>query len=74
MEKKYIILIEDESLVRQSLTDALESMGHRVSSYANAKHCEKELANKEVDLIITDIFMPERAGIELIMRTRKRNP
>jgi len=68
-----ILLVDDDSLVRDSLAIALEEAGHRVVAAANGDEGLKALAAEAFDLIVLDMLMPEREGIETIRDLRKFN-
>ena len=67
----HILLIEDEEAVRTMLRDMLEHFGHTV---IEARHGKEGLALFQpatVDLVVTDIVMPEMDGFE-VMRELQR--
>lgn len=69
----HILLIDDDESIRSMLTEALEEDGHTVQIAVNGKQ-GIERYNSEIDLVITDIIMPEQEGIQTIMQLRKENP
>lgn len=66
-----ILVIDDEDMVRSTLRYALERAGHQVSEAGNGRDGIKTLARGGIDLLITDIVMPEMEGIETIRAARK---
>jgi CheY-like chemotaxis protein len=69
-----ILLIEDEDLVRRGLEMAIESHGHQVWSAADGRQGMRVVAEQPVDVVITDIFMPEQEGLGTIMQLRALHP
>lgn len=69
-----ILVIDDEELVRLLVQEALESEGYEVSSAANGVEGLKQHARLPFDLIITDIVMPDKDGLETIMEIRQCSP
>lgn len=70
----HILVIDDESPIRLMLRMILESEGHTVTEAcdgAEGINCYRE---KQADLIITDIIMPEKEGIETIITLKKEYP
>jgi CheY-like chemotaxis protein len=68
--KSYILLIDDDALVRQSLTIVLEYAGYEVRCAADGRQGLAAFRERRPDLVISDIVMPEKEGIETIMELR----
>jgi len=66
-----ILLIDDDDDIRDVLTFALKAAGFSVRQAANGNIGLAEHRKKPADLIITDLLMPEREGIETIRELRK---
>jgi DNA-binding response OmpR family regulator len=66
-----ILLIDDDTLVRTSLAFALEDARHTVVQAGNGNEGLEALAREAFDLVVLDILMPEREGIETIREIRK---
>jgi DNA-binding NtrC family response regulator len=71
-----ILLADDEEVLRSLLTIMLETDGHEVKAVVNGMEVLKAVVKEDVpfDLLITDLIMPEREGIETIMELRKKHP
>ena len=69
-----ILIIEDAADFRVSCREMLEGEGYEVIEAANGVEGLGLLENETVDLIITDIVMPEKGGIETIIDIRKNQP
>lgn len=69
-----ILLVEDDNLVREFLVKVLRAAGYNVVEAADGNKALAILDSGRVDLIITDIMMPEREGIETIREIRKLSP
>ncbi len=69
-----ILVIDDESFMREMLVQMVSLQGHQVVSADNGKAAEKLLKDTDFDLIITDIVMPEKEGLETIMQIHKQQP
>jgi DNA-binding NtrC family response regulator len=69
-----ILAIDDSVSVLAWLENGLSSAGHRVITCSDGRQGEKLLREAPVDLIITDIYMPERDGLEVIQHARKSAP
>lgn len=69
-----ILIIEDEEEVRKILTHMLRRAGHDVIDAPDGRVIDKLYNLAPVDLVITDIFMPEKEGIETIRVLRRDFP
>ena len=69
-----ILVVDDEKLVRATLRQMLEKAGHQVFEAANGVEALYAFEKCEANLVITDIIMPEKEGIETIMELRQRKP
>jgi len=73
VEKKSILLVDDEMYFRASLRDVLENEGFHVVEAENGIEAKKLLEDMVFDIVITDILMPEMDGLELLVGLRSRN-
>ena len=69
-----ILVIEDDEFVRLTVSQALEHAGHVVANAANGDMGLKIFGEFQPDLVITDLVMPEKEGIETIVELRKLEP
>jgi PAS domain S-box-containing protein len=69
-----ILVVDDEAAVRETLTDILESAGHRVVLAASGREALERLNAKRYDVIMTDIRMPDVDGRTLYREIQQRWP
>jgi CheY-like chemotaxis protein len=69
-----ILVIEDDDEVRELLESLLTRDGHVVATAVNGKQGVAAFLAEPFDLVITDIIMPEKDGIEAIMDLRRGRP
>lgn len=67
-----ILLIDDDELVRITVGRTLTDAGHSVTLAGDGAEGLAKFARGAFDLVITDIVMPEREGIETILELRQR--
>jgi two-component system response regulator FixJ len=72
--RQYVYVVEDEPKVRAVLRKTLERVGLTVRSFSSADDCLASLDSGACDLLITDVRMPEKDGIELLIEARKLQP
>ncbi len=69
-----VLIIDDEESIRSVLIRAISSLGYDVKAAADG-HTGISLCNEwNPDIILTDIFMPEQDGLEIIRSLRKTLP
>jgi PAS domain S-box-containing protein/putative nucleotidyltransferase with HDIG domain len=61
-----ILIVDDEKIVRKLLTSGLSSAGYTCIEAANAEEAQKTLQNYTAGIILMDITMPGKSGIELL--------
>lgn len=72
--KKRILVIDDELQIRLMLRQAIEKAGFEVAEAPDGKEGIESFKRNGADLIITDIIMPEKEGIETIMAFKRIDP
>lgn len=69
-----ILVIDDEEGMRALLRNFLEREGHKVLEAPDGMAGIRLYQENRPDLVITDIFMPEKEGTQTILELRKNNP
>ncbi|MGE3539222.1 MAG: response regulator [Candidatus Tectimicrobiota bacterium] len=69
-----ILLIDDEPYVRDVLRRFLEHAGYEVVEAPNGREALQQYDSIPIDLIITDLLMPEQDGLEIIQALRRQTP
>jgi CheY-like chemotaxis protein len=69
-----ILVIEDDAGIRTLLKDALQLESHEVFDACDGEQGAKIYRRHEIDMVITDVFMPEKEGLEVIMELRSKHP
>jgi CheY-like chemotaxis protein len=69
-----ILLIDDEVSFRDVLKVSLEQMGHSVVAAKDGREGVECYTGGSFDVVITDLIMPDKEGIETIIDIRKLNP
>ena len=72
--KETVLIVDDEMALRSVLTYALSEFGYRVLEASNGLQALDVLESNEVDLVISDITMPEMDGFELVENIHKLYP
>lgn len=69
-----ILVIDDDGQVRRMLRDLLERQGHTVIDAPDGAVGTRLFRDAPTDLIITDVLMPEKDGLEAILELRNEFP
>ena len=69
-----ILVLEDDAMLRRLLRETLEGSGHEVTEAADGELGLKQFRQAPADLVVVDIFMPEKDGLEVIQELRADHP
>jgi len=74
MDKKVILIVEDDPTVGGSLRLLFKKKGHEILLASNGKEALQLFRHEIVDLVITDVVMPKMDGIELLEAVKGLRP
>jgi DNA-binding NtrC family response regulator len=74
MAEKTILLVDDDASLRRVLAHHLTEAGYRVLTAAGGKSGLEVFTEEQVEMVITDIQMPEMSGLDLLRRIKVMNP
>lgn len=69
-----VMVVDDAKGVRESIRMALEAAGMAVVTCSDGREALRLLSDVEVDVIVTDIWMPSLDGLDLIKELRATRP
>src|SRR6266545_1248370 len=69
-----ILIIDDEAAIRESLQTLLEIEGYAVELAATGEEGLSRLAEHPFDLVLLDLALPGRNGLEILADIRERDP
>ena len=73
-EKRNILVTDDSASIRSFIRSILEDANYEVCEACNGEEGIEVYKNSgNIDLIITDIYMPQKSGLELVVELRKEN-
>lgn len=70
----HILVVDDEASIVMVLKSMLTRLGYEVSTASNGARAMSKISAGRVDLVITDIVMPDMNGIELIENLQEKFP
>ena len=74
LEAKPILVVEDESIMRESLRDWLAEAGYHVETAEEGEKALKAIAERDFGLLILDLRLPGTGGIDLLRQARAKRP
>src|SRR5436305_12668322 len=69
-----ILVVEDEPAIADFLRRGLQAEGYSVDCAHDGVEGERRALSGEVDLVILDVMLPERDGMEVLDKIRARKP
>jgi DNA-binding NarL/FixJ family response regulator len=72
MNKKSVLVVDDEKSIRISLKSMLEKENFKVETAENGSMALKKLANHPYDLVLTDIMMGDISGLKLLENIKEK--
>ncbi|HRK36606.1 MAG TPA: response regulator, partial [Candidatus Hydrogenedentes bacterium] len=74
MAKATILVIDDESLMREYVQEALVRAGHDVTVASNGKDGIEAIARKTFDVVVSDLKMQPVDGVAVLRAVRTKSP
>jgi DNA-binding NtrC family response regulator len=72
--RQRVLVVDDEPSIRAALTKMLTMAGYDAAAAANGDEATRSWRARPADLVIMDLFMPEKDGLETIIELRTYNP
>jgi len=74
MSKGSILVVDDESEIREGLEVLLRGEGYGVASAENGESGLAKLEERPFDLLLLDVSLPDRNGLDMLKEIRRRDP
>ena len=74
MNRATVLVVEDDGALNEALSDTLDSAGYSVESVSDGQQALNFLDKKNVDLVISDIHMPNMEGTSLLSKMKQEKP
>ncbi|HEU0140744.1 MAG TPA: sigma-54 dependent transcriptional regulator [Bryobacteraceae bacterium] len=69
-----LLVVEDDSAVRTTIVTFLEMEGYQVEAVSNTRDAIEKLRNGDFPIVISDIYLDERTGLDVLEAARTSNP
>ena len=70
--EKNIVIVDDSESIREVVEFTLTNAGNKVKVAVDGEDALKYFDGSKIDLVVTDLYMPKKDGIELIKEIRKK--
>ena len=74
MKSCSILVVDDEPELRDVIGRVLTDAGHRVTCAANGRDAIAKMSEQAFELVLTDVIMPEKDGMQVITEARRKHP
>jgi CheY-like chemotaxis protein len=74
MEKEKMLVVEDEDIMREALSDYFSDVGHKVDTANNGDKALESLNLTDYRVMIVDLKLPGRDGLAVLKEIRAKNP
>ncbi len=68
-----VLVVDDEEVIRDVCTQILEAEGYQVTTASNGREALHRVSEKQFDVVVTDIMMPDMSGLELLEVLKSTN-
>jgi DNA-binding NtrC family response regulator len=69
-----LLVVEDDNSVRSTITTFLELEGYAVDAVSSTREALERLRNDAYPIVISDIYLDEKTGLDVLESARKNNP
>ncbi len=74
MQPARVVVIEDEAAIRRGVSDALRASGYEAAEAGDGDRGLEEAVQVGVDLVLLDLMLPRRDGLEVLAEVRRTRP
>ncbi|MDD3992434.1 MAG: sigma-54 dependent transcriptional regulator [Desulfobacteraceae bacterium] len=71
---EHILVVDDEAIIRTTLERILTEEGYQVTSVSTGAEALAHLGRSEVDLVLLDLNLPDRNGIDVLRQAKELDP
>lgn len=69
-----VLIVDDDQALCQAIAEILAKAGYETRMVHDGREALKSLKDKPADIVVTDLYMPEFDGLELIRKLRRVSP
>src|SRR5438552_2722540 len=69
-----ILIVDDEPTIREACAEVAQQTGMKATAVATAEEAMEVLENTAIDILLTDLMLPQTSGLELLRRVHDTHP
>lgn len=73
-DTRRVLVVEDDAEFRRSLCKILQKAGYSVTGIASGKRASEIIAQRAYPLVISDLNLPGKSGMNLLMEIKRKSP
>jgi two-component system response regulator PilR (NtrC family) len=73
-EVDHILVVDDEEMIRDLMAETLDRWGYNSLTACDGQEAIEKAKGRKIDLVLTDLKMPRKDGIELVQELKELNP
>lgn len=74
MQKHAVLVVDDEPIVRESISDWLQDAGYRVVTAESGEQALEMIQNQDFSIMILDVRLPGKTGIKVLSEVKAQRP
>ena len=74
MDKAVVLIVDDEKIILRAYAKELERIGYKVFTAINGQTAIEIAQKEKIDIVFTDLIMPEMSGIEVCKKIKEISP
>ena len=70
----HVLIVDDEPTIREACAKVAQMSGMHATTVATAEEAVEVIENTEIDIMLTDLMLPQTSGLELLKRVHESHP
>ena len=70
----HVLIVDDEPTIREACAKVAQTSGMHATTVATAEEATEVIENTAIDIVLTDLMLPQTSGLELLKRVHETHP
>ncbi len=70
----HVLIVDDEPTIREACAKVVQMSGMHATAVATAEEAVEVIENTAIDIVLTDLMLPQTSGLELLKRVHDSHP